>query len=158
MLLACQRQADRGGESLLADGRTVHAELSTRWHEAAVMLSRPRTAFFGAGDGHCTQVFTVHPGGRVTLRLRQDELARWSPLAAPHLPCLGEAIARHQFRLALAPGQGYLLDNHRWLHARTQFTGDRCYLRALGELRSALVRGFAVSPAAALVPVTSEAA
>src|ERR1700733_4643657 len=43
-----------------------------------------RTAFFGAGDGHCTQVFTVHPSGRVTLRLRQDELARWSPLAAPH--------------------------------------------------------------------------
>lgn len=108
MLLACQRPADQGGECLLADGRAVHADLSTRWHEAAVMLSRPRTVFFGAGDGHCTQVFTVHPGGRVTLRLRQDELARWSPLAAPHLPTLSEVITRHQFRLPLAPGQGEL--------------------------------------------------
>jgi hypothetical protein len=158
LLLACQRPADQGGECLLADGRAVHADLSTSWHEAAVMLSRPRTAFFGAGDGHCTQVFTVHPGGRVTLSLRQDGLARWSPLASPYLPYLGKAITRHQFRLPLAPGQGYLLDNHRWLHARTQFTGDRCYLRALGEPRAGLADGFEISPGAALVPVTSEAA
>ena len=158
MLLACQRPADQGGECLLADGRAVHADLSTRSHEAAVMLSRPRTVFFGAGDGHCTQVFTVHPDGRVTLRLRQDELARWSPLAAPHLSALREVITRHQSRLLLAPGQGYLLDNHRWLHVRNQFTGDRSYLRALGEPRIRLANGFAISPAAALVPVTSEAA
>jgi Taurine catabolism dioxygenase TauD, TfdA family len=158
MLLACQRPADQGGECLLADGRAVHADLSTSWHEAAVMLSRPCTAFFGAGDGHCTQVFTVHPGGRVTLRLRQDELARWSPLVAPHLPRLAEVIIRHQVRLPLTPGQGYLLDNYRWLHARTQFTGDRCCLRALGEPRTCLADGFAISPAAALVPVTTEAA
>ena len=67
-------------------------------------------------------------------------------------------ITRHQSRLLLAPGQGYLLDNHRWLHVRNQFTGDRSYLRALGEPRIRLANGFAISPAAALVPVTSEAA
>ena len=49
MLLACERPADRGGECLLIDGQMVHADLSTRWHEATVMLSRPHTAFFGYG-------------------------------------------------------------------------------------------------------------
>ncbi len=115
MLLACERPADRGGECLLIDGQMVHADLSTRWHEATVMLSRPHTAFFGADNGHPTQVFTVHPGRRVTVRLRQDDLARWSPLVTPYLPGLGEAISRCQHRLALTAGQGYLVDNHRGL-------------------------------------------
>jgi hypothetical protein len=158
MLLACERPADQGGECMLIDGQMLHAELSKRWDEATVMLSRPNTAFFGAGNGHSTQVFTVHPGGRVTLRLRQDDLARWSPLVAPYIPCLSEAIIRHQRRLALSAGQGYVLDNHRWLHARKRFSGERRYLRALGEPHIPLAPGFAIAPTIGALPLTSDAA
>ena len=39
---------------MLADGREVFADLIRHGPEAAVRLSEPRTAFFGAGDGHDT--------------------------------------------------------------------------------------------------------
>ncbi|MEC4020485.1 TauD/TfdA family dioxygenase [Streptomyces sp. H27-D2] len=158
MLMVCEQTADRGGECLLTDGRAAHADLSVWSPEAAVMLAKPRTAYFGTGDGHPSQVFTVHRGGRVSVRLRQDDLARWSPLVARHVPDLRDAIIRNQHKLSLAVGQAYLVDNERWLHARTRFSGDRRFLRALGEPRFAVPDGFAVDPAAAALPLTLEVA
>jgi len=154
ILLVCLRPARAGGETLLADGREVYARLATTSREAAVALSQPRTAYFGAGAGHATQVFTVHPDGRISIRLRQDGLARWSPVVQPYLPALRTIIADSRCRLALGVGQGYLLDNHRWLHARTRFSGDRHLLRALGEPRAPLPNGFAPHPAASVLPRT----
>lgn len=139
MLLVCAHQADQGGECLLTDGQAVHAELAADQPEALELLSTPRTAYFGRGDGHNTQVFTPYAEGRVALRLRTDALARWNPFLEPHLPRLLAAIDRHQITLPLVFGQGYLLDNSRWLHARNAFTGDRLCWRALGEPRAPLL-------------------
>ncbi|MFJ3804612.1 TauD/TfdA family dioxygenase [Streptomyces sp. NPDC090088] len=146
ILLVCLRPSTTGGETLLTDGREVHTRLMTTSREAAVALSQPRTAYFGAGAGHATQVFTVQPDGRISIRLRQDGLARWSPIVQPYLPALRTAIADTRHRLTLGAGQGYLLDNHRWLHARTRFSGERQLLRALGEPRTPLPTGFAPHP------------
>jgi hypothetical protein len=158
MLMVCERPAERGGWVLLADGRDVHADLADRDPEALFMLSRPRTVFFGTGAGHPAQVFTPHPDSRVSVRLRQDGLAQWSPLLRPYVPRLAEAALRAQRGVLLAAGQGYLVDNHRWLHARTEFTGARRCLRALGEPRFELARGFGPGAAGAIGPPTTEAA
>ncbi|WP_371551552.1 TauD/TfdA family dioxygenase [Streptomyces sp. NBC_00554] len=157
MLLVCGQAAITGGESLLTDGQAVHSDLFISGREAGLALAQPRTAFFGAGDGHATQVFTVHRDQRVSVRLRLDGLARWNPIVQPHLPQLQAAAVRHQMRLILAPGLGYLLDNERWLHARRAFTGDRLCWRALGQPRFPMPRGFAPVPASAPPPVLSEA-
>ncbi|MFE4830862.1 TauD/TfdA family dioxygenase [Streptomyces sp. NPDC056672] len=143
ILLICLRSASIGGETLLADGREVHGHLADENQEAAAAFCRPRTAYFGAGTGHATQVFTVHADGRLSIRLRQDDLARWSPIVQPYLPVLRSVITANQHRLMLQVGQGYPLDNHRWLQARTRFTGNRQLLRALGTARFAFPRGFA---------------
>ncbi|MFJ5678081.1 hypothetical protein [Streptomyces sp. NPDC093097] len=45
--------------------------------------------------------------------------------------------------MELHAGEGYLLDNYRWLHARTAFLGTRRCYRALGNPRSRLPHGFA---------------
>jgi hypothetical protein len=142
MLMVCQTPAHRGGECLLTDGRAVHAELMRTRPDAVAALAQPRTAFFGAAGGHATQIFTTHPGGLVSIRLRTDELARFSPLAQPHLPALREALLAHQVRLRLRSGQGYVIDNARWLHARGAFTGHRVFWRALGRSRFPLAPGF----------------
>jgi hypothetical protein len=147
MLLVCASPADQGGDSLLVDARQVHADLGAHQRQAADLLAEPRTAFFGAGDGagggHVTQVFTAHPAGRVSARLRQDSLARWSPLLQPHLSHLHSALTRHQRLLRLTAGQAYLLDNTRWLHGRTAFAGRRRCWRVLGNPRFPLPPGFA---------------
>ncbi|MFV2178021.1 TauD/TfdA family dioxygenase [Actinomadura sp. LOL_016] len=143
MLLVCANPAPVGGESLLTDARTVHAELIQHRRDAAAALSTPRTAFFGAGDGHATQVFTAHADHRIAMRLRLDDLARWSPLVQPYVRDLRATAVAHQLALPLAAGQGYLLDNSRWLHARNAFTGRRLCWRALGEPKFPLAPGFA---------------
>ncbi|MFE4977674.1 TauD/TfdA family dioxygenase [Kitasatospora sp. NPDC056651] len=43
-----------------------------------------------------------------------------------------------RLRLRLAPGHGVVLDNHRLLHGRTGFSGERLTLRALGDPHPAL--------------------
>jgi alpha-ketoglutarate-dependent taurine dioxygenase len=146
MLLVCGRAAESGGDCLLVDGRTVHADLLTHSRTAMLALSQRHTAYFGAGDGHPSQVFTVHDDHRVEVRLRLDGLARFSPIVQPHLPVLRSAVHRHQVRLPLLPGQGYVLDNSRWLHARTAFTGDRTCWRALGQPRFSMTEGFTSTP------------
>ncbi|WP_411977774.1 TauD/TfdA family dioxygenase [Streptomyces phaeochromogenes] len=157
MLLACLRTATEGGDVLLADGRDILAGLSSHDREAAVMLAKPRTAYFGAGAGHASRVFTIHADNRVSIRLRQDGLARWSPIAQPYLPALRREIADCQHRLPLLPGQGYVVDNHRWLHARTRFWGDRLCWRALGQPRFSMARGFVPAPETVPPPARSEA-
>ncbi|ATL82949.1 TauD/TfdA family dioxygenase [Streptomyces malaysiensis] len=149
MLLVCRRPAPAGGDVLLADGRDVHTRLVHSCRAAAIAFSQPRTAYFGSGTGHATQVITTHADGRISIRLRQDGLARWSPHAQPYLPRLRAAITDSQHRITLQAGQGYLLDNHRWLHARTRFSGDRQFLRALGEPHFSLPEGFIPLPSAA---------
>ncbi|WP_328688536.1 TauD/TfdA family dioxygenase [Streptomyces caniferus] len=153
MLLVCLRPASRGGDVLLADGRDVYDRLVGSCPEAAVTSAQPRTAYFGAGAGRTTQVLTAHADGRISIRLRQDGLARWSPIAQPYLPRLRGAIADSQRRISLRAGQGYLFDNHRWLHARTPFSGDRQLLRALGEPHFALPEGFAPHPRSSAAPL-----
>lgn len=142
MLLVCRQKATSGGESLLADGREVHTEIFQNSYEAGEALSTPRTAYFGAGDGHLTEIFTQYGDAGVSIRLRLDRLAQFNPTVQPYLSRLRSVICRHQLCLPLTEGQGYLLDNQRWLHARTAFTGDRVCWRALGEPRSSLPRGF----------------
>ncbi|MGW5868357.1 TauD/TfdA family dioxygenase [Streptomyces sp. NPDC055239] len=142
MLLVCRQKATAGGESLLADGREVHTEIFQHSYEAGVALSTPRTAYFGAGDGHLAEIFTNHPEGDVSIRLRLDRLAQFNPTVQPYVSRLRSVICRHQLRLPLTAGQGYLLDNRRWLHARTAFTGDRVCWRALGEPHFSVPHGF----------------
>ena len=48
-------------------------------------------------------------------------------------PQLAASINRHTLTVTLQPGQGVLLDNYRWLHARDTFEGPRQLYRVLGN-------------------------
>ncbi|MDT9685040.1 TauD/TfdA family dioxygenase [Streptomyces sp. TRM76323] len=144
MLLVCQQPAISGGEVLLTDGRALHAFLAEHAPQALAMMVLPGTAFYGDGGGHPSQIFTRHRDARISIRLRQDALAAFSPLITGHLPHLRAAIDALQQRITLDTGQGYLIDNSRWLHARTGFCGDRVCVRALGNPRTRMAPGFPV--------------
>ncbi|MFE3328993.1 TauD/TfdA family dioxygenase [Streptomyces sp. NPDC059176] len=145
MLLVCQQPAAYGGAVLLSDGQSIHAHLAEHAPDALEAMLRPGTAFYGDGGGHASQIFTMSPDGRVTLRLRQDALAQFSPLVQPFLPDLRRAITAAQRRLLLKAGEGYVIDNHRFLHAREAFDGDRVCLRALGVPTLPMCDGFTTS-------------
>ena len=62
-----------------------------------------------------------------------DDLVSFSPGIAEWIPQLAASIERHTAAVTLHPGQGLLLDNHRWLHARDTFEGPRRLYRLLGN-------------------------
>lgn len=132
LLMTCGQPASTGGDCLLVDGAALHDDLARNHPGAVRALSAPRCALFGGAAGHLGSVFTTNPDGRVKVRVRMD-LARFAPAAARWLPTLRAAIDRHTITIRLRRGQGYVLQNHRWLHGRRAFTGQRLMHRVHAE-------------------------
>jgi alpha-ketoglutarate-dependent taurine dioxygenase len=109
--MTCARPAESGGDCVLVDGRAVHDELATSAPEALADLSARRGAYFGGAAGIVGNVFEPDPRGVVGIRLRRDE--------------------RHTITVPTRVGSGYVVNNRRWLHGRTAFTGARRMYRAL---------------------------
>jgi alpha-ketoglutarate-dependent taurine dioxygenase len=136
LMTACAQPASTGGASRLTDGQAVHDDLAVSNPEALRALTRPRSVLFGGTAGeHLSAVLTDIPSRppRRLFRLRLDDLATFAPDLIDHLPALRAAITRHTVTTNLRSGHGYLLDNHRWLHARDEFTGTRTLYRILGN-------------------------
>jgi Taurine catabolism dioxygenase TauD, TfdA family len=136
MMLTCAVQARVGGASRFTDGLAVHDHLAAACPASLPALSRARSALFGGAADHLGAVFTpvAGPGpARVAIRLRLDDLVSFSPDVAEWAPQLTASINRHTFTVTLLPGQGVLLGNHRWLHARDTFEGPRQLYRLLGN-------------------------
>lgn len=133
VMTVCRQRAHQGGESLLVDGRAVYADLAQDHPDALTALAGPRSVLFGGAAGYLGAIITHRPDDRVGLRLRWDSLARFSPDVARVLPALRAVVDRHTTEIALRPGQGYVVDNHRWLHGRREFTGPRTMCRVLGQ-------------------------
>lgn len=129
--MTCVRPADRGGDCVLVDGRAVHAELAATVPDALADLTTQRGAYFGGAAGIVGNVFEPGPGGLVGVRLRRDGLARFAPHTQRWLGVLAQVIDRHSITVPTAPGGAYVVNNRRWLHGRTAFTGPRTMYRAL---------------------------
>lgn len=65
------------------------------------------------------------------IRCRFDDGISFSHSLAEQLPQLRQHLARLQIRIGFNEGEGYILDNHWWLHGRDSFSGDREILRLL---------------------------
>lgn len=137
LMVTCAESDCVGGSSGFIDGRSIREDLASSAPETLKAFERPESVRFGGPGGHLGAVFTekslspdVPP--RLHLRLRLDELVTFAPDLSDHLPVLMAAIERHTLTVTLTPGRGYLLDNHRWMHSRTAYTGARTLYRVLG--------------------------
>lgn len=133
MALVCWTPAPKGGVSYVIDGRALHARLAQEAPDALLALSEPRSAYFGGAAGHLGSVFGLTRNGLLAIRYRRDELGRYSPTAQRAIELLDKLAADSRLELPLAPGQGFILQNGRWLHGRTRFTGRRVMARLLGD-------------------------
>lgn len=150
VVMACVRSTGRGGDWVLVDGQAVHTELVETAPEILADFSTPRGAYFGGSAGIVGNVFEPGPEQLIGLRLRRDELARFAPHTQRRLGVLTQAIDRHSITAPAAAGRGYVVNNRRWLHGRTAFTGPRVMHRALVDPHPAwrIPAGFLPHPAA----------
>lgn len=133
LMMACGQAAEWGGECLVVDGAAVYVDLAEHVPDAAEALASPRSALFGGAAGYLGSVFAAEPDGRVSVRLRLDDLARFSPHVARWRTTLRSTMNRHVRTISLDVGEGYVLNNSRWLHGRRAFTGRRVLYRVLAD-------------------------
>ncbi|KAL5043522.1 hypothetical protein BDW71DRAFT_216254 [Aspergillus fruticulosus] len=126
-------KSTNGGVSMLADTTRIIQDIKEQGEGFYELLTDAKHSSFRSDDGvfvprpifdECTGLF----------RFRFDDGIQLSASLVIRFPQLFDTIYRNSFAVALEEGQGYLLDNHRYLHGRTSFTGSRELLRALVNL------------------------
>jgi len=124
-VMACHRAAARGGQTRLVDGRALLERIASRdraLHDA--LLHEPRRQRFYFGD-------VVGP----TVATKRGHLV-WTLSPIPHDDPVGVGLARELasapvIELAVREGDVLLVDNHRMLHGRSAFEGERDFTRLL---------------------------
>ncbi|NRQ32849.1 TauD/TfdA family dioxygenase [Nonomuraea sp. NN258] len=135
LALRCVRAAAAGGDSVLANGHTVHARLRTSHPGLVEELYQD----FHFGTGRVYPVFTrdrrVHYNRHWIERGNQATGRPFSARTRAALDAFDAALADPGLtvELRLRPGDLLILDNTSILHGRTAFTDDpdnpRCLLR-----------------------------
>ncbi|GGM48168.1 hypothetical protein GCM10012275_19020 [Longimycelium tulufanense] len=133
LMMGCAQPAASGGQCVVVDGKAVYDDLAETAPDALHALSTPRSALFGGASGYLGSVFSRASSGRIAVRLRLDDLAQFSPEATRFLPILRDALSRHAMTYGLKTGEGYILHNHRWMHGRRAFLGQRVMYRINGN-------------------------
>jgi Taurine catabolism dioxygenase TauD, TfdA family len=133
LMLACFQRPRSGGEVMLVDGEGLYHQIAASDPTMLDVLRGPRSAYFGGASGYLGSVFEEGLAGRMTVRLRFYDLARFSPAVSLYMGKLRELVRHRAVTLDLAVGEGYVVLNDRWLHGRSRFTGDRVMLRLLGD-------------------------
>ena len=121
---------DEGGESILVDGRHLVETIKKEEEALFRLISNPKHTSFRGDDG----VFRPRPifdKNTSILRFRFDDGIQVSASLVEQFPRLRQLIYEHAYVVSMSPGQSYLVDNHRFLHGRTSFTGNRELLRVL---------------------------
>ncbi|KAL3485245.1 hypothetical protein BJX62DRAFT_243159 [Aspergillus germanicus] len=123
------RKSTAGGESLLADTTRILEDIKDLGDGLYELLTISKHASFRSDDG----VFIPRPifdESSGLFRFRFDDSIQLSASLVVRFQQLLDILYRNSFAVSLQEGQGYLLDNHRFLHGRTSFTGAREMLRA----------------------------
>lgn len=129
----CTQTAQTGGHSIFVDGRQLVQALADYFPHLLDALSSSNSVLFGNPHGphHLGSMIEILPNNRYVLRFRLDQWIYMTPIVAQALPTLLSLIEGSTFSFKLAAGQGYVAQNDRILHGRTQFLGEREILRIL---------------------------
>ncbi|KAL4881021.1 HAD-like domain-containing protein [Aspergillus karnatakaensis] len=128
-----QSKSKDGGASMLADSARILKEVKEQRDGLYELLTSSEHSSFRADNG----VFVpraIFDKGLGLFRFRFDDSIQLSASLVTRFSQFFDTIYRNSFAVNLQKGQGYLLNNHRFLHGRTSFIGSRELLRALVDL------------------------
>jgi alpha-ketoglutarate-dependent taurine dioxygenase len=136
LLTCCAGAATSGGASVLSDGLVLHRILSARNPDCLRALRERGAARYGRTHVYSGPVFEpVNEGRRLRLRVWPPEAAAFSERARVALSALHRTADEHATVIPLKKGEGYAVDNHRWMHGRHAYDGPRVMLRIAVEPR-----------------------
>lgn len=131
LMLYCEEPALSGGETKLLDGKKLYDYLSQSEPEMLNNLQEINSAAFGKWDSpFIGSVFEKNENG-LKIRFRADDLGYYNGPIAKDFGKLITIMEMLATEFTLNKGQGYLINNHRALHARNSFAGNRLMYRVL---------------------------
>lgn len=137
-LLACLENSVEGGESIVVDGFQAAIRLRSECPEAFHMLSKHRAAFEYAGSGgvqlqSTKPMIELSPDGEIiTISFNNRSAAPFAHIPFDEMEAYYDAYRRlatimedeaMQVTFRLQPGEMFIVDNTRVLHARKAFSG-----------------------------------
>lgn len=135
LLFWCETAAPTGGDSLFVDGLELFEKLQENHPAILEALCSEQSVVFRGEDGYLPgSVFSLAQD-RAQIRFRLDRLGFFSSEVAASLPVLKVMIETLTQSVRLRDGEGYIVQNRRWLHGRRSFTGSRSCYRLLVNSR-----------------------
>lgn len=130
LLTVNHKPAAEGGHATIVNAERVLNRISG---DLAAKLRHPECVRTLAGNPAREVGFPLFVADPFLIRFRADGDMHFPGLSSDELVQLLEAINAETVELRLKPDEGLLLDNHRWLHGRTAFTGEREVWRVLAD-------------------------
>ena len=121
-------QSQTGGESLFVDGSKVIEAVKAHHNTLYELLTNSKHSSSKADNG-TFQARPIYDEKTGIFRFRFDDGIQLSNSLTDRFSDLRQLVYDHAYAITLKPGQSYLVDNHRFLHGRTSFTGPRELLR-----------------------------
>lgn len=155
-VLACIRPADTGGDSILVDGVGIAHKLRAQNPESFQLLAQWNHHYVRFHPGKLNQhayapIIALDDDGEVSgirlhtrasapLDLPEDIMEDY--LIAYHRLCALMMAPENQLHLKLDAGDAIIFDNHRALHARTEFSDRQRHLQICGVPREKFHESF----------------
>ena len=148
-VLGCVRPADDGGDTILVDGFKLAKKMRDEAPDLFALLARKAQTFVRRHDGSLdlrsrAKTFVLDDEGQLSgVRIHtrsagpmdlSAELVE-AYYAAHHRLTVMMMAPENQVRVALGPGEAVVFDNHRVLHARTDFSDQRRLLQICSVAR-----------------------
>lgn len=121
-----------GGTSTFSDGLKTFEELKNKNPSLISVFSVEGSVVIRRKSNFLpTQLFSIDDNRPSTIRFRNDNDIYIRPDDLPRFRELIDFFDKNMFSINLDEGDGYIIDNHRYLHGRTSFEGTRQFQRLL---------------------------
>ncbi len=131
LFLWCEIPEDeKGGASILVDCKSLAEDLSKHDLEHFNNLMIPGTTIFDDGiKSYKGSVFEKSINKYITVRFRYDNCVFFNGDILDSISCFMHYVDKHSTFIELNQGEGYIIQNNRWLHGRNSFTCNRLVCR-----------------------------
>ncbi|KAI9039362.1 putative haloacid dehalogenase-like hydrolase [Aspergillus affinis] len=130
LMSTLKSRSETGGESLLADSHRILEIIKEEDEELYRLVTNAKHTSFYSDDGVFVPRAIFDTEDQI-FRFRFDDNIQLSASMVSGFARLQEIIYKNALVVCLQPGQGYILNNHRFLHGRASFSGSRELLRVL---------------------------
>jgi len=131
LILYCKQQSKKGGETVLIDMKKVLDFCLNKYPSNCFMLNKNSVIFDDGKDKYKGSLIEFLEDGSYGLRFRNDRFGYFNSDIIDYLPEFYKLIEYNKITIKIPPNCGYIINNRRFLHGRSEFNGSREMWRLL---------------------------